>query len=256
MSEGAGRPRARLMLGLLLVLLALWCVPWADVLRVDASVGAQSGAERTGMPAMAALLVAWGLGATLLVARGARGLRLGAAGTEAGLALAVGVLLARGHAWIPGGHLRASWIPVFLPLGALALLEAATLATRSPAARGVAALRAWAALVAVASLGASGALLPAALAAWHALSPLALRGVEDEEPLRRRLYALLLLAAVAAVFAPPAQARLVDLPPVVVAYASRFAWTVVSIAAVLVALDGVWRPPGERPPPPRPVRGP
>jgi hypothetical protein len=215
---------------------------WVDAQIADGSVVSQRGPARTGAFAALALLALWGLAVTAQTASGRRGLRAGGALTDAGIALLATVLLFFTHPWIPGGAGRTAWVPIFLPLCLLAFLDALVVSRRDAPGAEVSVVRGVAALFAAGALVLGEAWLPAGIAVWLALSPLLLGRTAPVPALRRRLYVLLLLAGVTAVFAPDLAGRLRDLPAAVVFYVGRFGWEVAAFLLVLTAVHGIWKP--------------
>jgi hypothetical protein len=237
--------RGILRLAGLALLVGLWLVPWADVQGADGSPHPEVGAARTGAAACVALVGLWGLGVTTLVARTRRGLRIGAALTDAGIALAATALLVAEHPWIPGGEIREAWIPIFAPLVLLALLDAAVQRWRPDAGDEVAYVRAGAALIAAGSLAVALSWMPAAVALWLGASPLALAVERRPAACRRILEGLILAGCAAVVLAPTIHGALVGVAePVGASELARWGWTVAGVLVLLTALHGLVRPEG------------
>ena len=236
--------RDRLRLLALLALVALWTLPdWATA-QVGDEVHPEKGALRTGVTAALALIALWGLCATSLAARTLRGLRIGAALTDALIALTATGLLVVHHGWIPGGDLREAWVPIFGPLGLLGLLDA-LLVWRRPATRyDVSVIRAGAALFAATALAVDGSWIPAAIAAWLAVAPLMFLKLQTPRSARRSLEVFVLVAAVIAGLAPWLQRDLVGVHPAVGSELTWpvYLWCVTAALVVTTALDGVLRP--------------
>lgn len=222
------RPRDRVRLVLVLALLGAWLLRWTSTREAFAA-----GPERTGAVAALALVLLWGLGTTLLLARTEGGLRRGAALADAALALAATALLAAQHPWLEGGTPGAVLAPVFVPLALLALLDA----LRGGDDAAVAWLRALAAAAAAALLWRKGAPVPAGALAWLAVAPLWLRG----RPARPRVEVLFLLATVAAFFAPVLHRAAQGGEPASGIYEGRFVWQALCVALALSTL-GALRP--------------
>ena len=235
--------RDRLRLILLVAMVGVWAVPvWAEA-RVGGSIVEQSGGTRTGLLAAAALLALWGLSTTSLGARRLRGLRAGLAFVSAIIAGAATWLLATNHPWIPGGELRETWAPVFGCLGLMAAIEG-VVALRNPlAGPELAWLRAAVALVVAGGLFVAGAMLPAGLAAWLALTAIANARITTALGARRALEGFALLAAIVAGFAPSLHGRLVDVAPAFgTTSLPRYAWVVLAAIVATTAVDGILRP--------------
>lgn len=215
---------------LLVVLLGAWFLRWTTA-QTAIGVSLQHGPARTGAVAALALLALWGLGATALAARTRRGLAIGAALTDALVATAATLLLAGEHPWFPGGDARASWIPVFAPLAALAGLHAAVLVLRTDVAREVAVIRAGAALLAAAALVVGQAWLPAAIALWLGASPLLVLRLPDP---RAAVDGLFLVATVVALVSPALNDELLPGREHEGTYEGAFFWVVA--CALLIAL--------------------
>lgn len=237
------RGRARLRLGALFALMALWVLPvWATA-QVGDQTEAQSGAVRSGAPAAFALVALWGLACTALLARTPRQVRAGAALTDAALALTLTLLLAAEHPWMPGGDARSAWVPVFAPLVLLGALEAFALLARRHDGHEIAVIRAGATLFAAGALYLDGAWLPAAAALWLGLSPLAFLKADGPASARRTLEAWTLLAGALAGLAPWIQKAAVGVAPAIGTDLSVwvYLWCVTAALVVTSALDGVLR---------------
>ncbi|MDJ0976458.1 MAG: hypothetical protein QNJ98_18510 [Planctomycetota bacterium] len=244
--------RARVRLFALAVLVACWVLPWPQM-EIEVQQGsaeptydyaALTGAERTGAIGALSLLAIWGLAATALAARTHRGLRLGTALTEAGVALGATVLLLLEHPWIPGGEIREAWGAIFGPLALLALLEAGTLAFAGRAHRVVAVIRAGAALFAAGCLAVSLAWVPAGVALWLALSPLLLLKVTRVRGGRRLIEGLLLVTTIVHGFSFRLHDMFVGVGvPTTGSLNLPFAaWGVLTAVITVTALDGLMRP--------------
>lgn len=241
----AGRDRLRLfaLLGMVLV----WMLP--DWVQVDVGGVArfEKGAVRTGVTGALSLIALWGLASSSLAARSFRGLRIGVALTDAAMALLVGLLLLTDHPWIPGGDLREAWIPVFLPLAMLALLDAGVHATRSTAATQVTFIRGGAALFASVALLAEGSWIPAGIAFWLAITPFVFVRTSTAPAARRALEILMLAAGALAGLAPWIQRDLVGSHETIGPELTWpvYVWCVLAALVVTTALDGVMRPEAE-----------
>jgi hypothetical protein len=230
--------RARWRLAALLVAAGLYLLPWH---------GAATGAERAGAAAALALLASWGLAATSLLACTRRGVRAGETATCAAVAATVLWLVASRHPWLPGPDRRATLVPVFGPLAVLALLDLLALLRRVPVGAGVAGIRAGAALVAAAALLVAGQGLPAGVAAFLCVSPVATAFAPGARDARRGLDAVALLAAFALFAAPEIQRALVPpAPSVEVETLWAFLHRVVAVVIAVGAFRGVcWPEPAE-----------
>lgn len=238
------RVRDRLRLVALAVLVGLWVLPaWVQAQVGDEFVH-EPGAVRSGASAALALLALWGLSATSLAARTLRGLRVGAAWTDAVLAAAAtGLLLAR-HPWIPGGDIRGAWVPIFAPLALLAALDALVVRWRRDAGYEISVIRAGAALFAAGALVIDGSYIPAAVAAWLGVAPLMFLKLHDPKAARRSLEAFVLVAAAVAGLAPWIQKAVVGVHPAVGTELTLwvYLWCVTAALVVTTAMDGVMRP--------------
>jgi hypothetical protein len=211
-------PRSRrLRLVLLIALLGAWFLRWTDAQTV-LGVARQAGPDRTGAVAALALLAMWGLGATVLVARSGRALAIGAALTDALVAVAATLLVAGEHPWFPG-------------VAALAVLQAVVLAVRGDTAREVAIIRAGAALLAAGALVVGQAWLPVAITIWLGASPLLVLRLADR---RLAVDVLFLVAACVALLAPLLNDRLWPGREHEGTYEGAFFWGVACV--VLIAL--------------------
>ncbi len=235
--------RAWARLALLALLAGAWLLPWADVQRVsDGLAEREAGTARTGAVGFSALVVLWGLSLTALCAGTRRGLLAGEAFTSGTLALAVAGLLALGHPWVPGGEQRAGWLPVFGPLALLALLDGGA---RLVAARAgeITWVRVGAGVFVAASLASDAQWLPAALAGWIALAPLAFLPRRGAAAARRGLEGLLTLAALAAGFAPTLHRGLVAVrDPVGSLFLTAVVWSLLAALVVLTGASGLFEP--------------
>lgn len=238
----AGRDRLRLLA--LLGMVAIWMGP--DWVQVDVGGVArfEKGAVRTGVTGALALIALWGLASTSLAARSLRGLRVGTALTDAALALTTALLLLNAHPWIPGGDLREAWVPVFLPLALLALLDAGVHAWRPQAGSQVTAIRGGAALFAALALAAEGSWIPAGIALWLAITALVFVRATAAASARRALEILTLAAGAVAGLAPWLQRDLVGVNQTIGPELTWpvYVWCVLAALVVTTALDGVVRP--------------
>lgn len=238
------RVRDRVRLLALLVLVGIWMGPgWVEA-EVGDEIRWEKGAVRTGISAALAVIALWGLAATSLASATLRGLRIGAALTDAGIALTTTALLAATHPWIPGGELREAWVPIFGPLALLALLDALVIWKRADAGFEVSVVRAGAALFAAGALVASGDWIPAGIAAWLGIAPLMFLKLRTAPQARRSLEAFVLVAAVVAGLAPWIQPNFVGSNPVIGATLRwpQYVWCVTAALVVTTALDGLMRP--------------
>lgn len=240
--------RVRVRLVLLVVLLGAWFLRWTTA-QTAIGVSLQDGPDRTGSVAALALLALWGLGATALAGHTRRGLAIGAALTDAVVALAATLLVAGEHPWFPGGDARANWIPVFAPLAALALLHVVVLALRADTAREVAVIRAVAALLGAGALVVGQAWLPAAIALWLGASPLLVDRMRDP---RAALDVLFLAATGVALASPALNDRLLPGHEHEGTYEGAFVWIVACVLLIVLVLrDLVRRTRAEPEPEPR-----
>ena len=241
----AGRDRLRL-----LALVAMVCV-WLYPTWVQADVGGlarpEIGATRTGIAGALGLLALWGLASTSLAARSRRGLRIGAAITDAIVALLVSSLLLQEHPWIPGDELREAWVPIYLPLALLAALDAGAHAARGSAAPQVTFIRAGAALFATVALVTEASWIPAAIALWLAISPLAFLRTSTGAGTRRALELLILVAGVVAGLSPWIQKSFVGVHEEIGATLTLpiYGWAILAALLVTTALEGLMRPEAE-----------
>ncbi len=236
--------RERIRLGALVVLVCLWVIPtWVTAQSGDDFVD-EVGAVRSGAAAALALLALWGLAATSLSAQTVRGLRIGAALTDAVLALTVAGLLVAEHPWIPGGEIREAWVPIFGPLALLAVLDAVVIAMRDEPGYEISVIRSCAALFASGALAIDLRFLPAAIALWLGIAPLIFLKIRTPQRARRSLEAFILIAAAVAGFAPWIQKHLVGANPPVGTELTLpvYLWCVTAALVVTTALDGMTRP--------------
>jgi hypothetical protein len=241
-------PGARLgiRLGLVLALAAAWLAPWAEVQEATTGLTQrETGAGRTGAVALGALVVLWGLSLGSLAARSRRGLMATEAFSAAAVAAVAGALLIASHPWMEGDANRARWLPIFLPLAALAALDG-WMRLKSPATGcEITAVRVAAGLLAASALAADGHALPAALAGWVAVAPLAFLLGRSGHAARLTVEGLLLLAALAAGLAP-ALLRAMGQParePIGGLFLTAFAWSVLCAVVVLTAAAAFLAPP-------------
>jgi hypothetical protein len=226
----------------LLLLLFFWLSTWAKVMDARGEVHDEAWRLRTGAPAALALLALWGLSATALAARAVRGLCIGAALTDAALALATAGMLLVAHRWIPGGEIREAWVPVFGPLALLGLLDALVRWRVPRGGAEVAFIRAAAAALATVSFAADAAWLPAAVAGWLAVSPAAMAFGRSDRGARAAVEGLALAAAVAAVMAPAAFEGLFRPEAPAEEYPfTRYAWTLCAAVAGALSLAEILR---------------
>lgn len=245
--------RDRLRLLSLLGMVVLWTVPdWVQV-DVDGIARWENGAVRTGVTAALALIALWGLSATSLASRTARGLRAGTALTDTAIAATTALLLLGEHAWIPGTDLREAWVPIFLPLALLGALDAIVHATRPDAGSHVTFIRGGAALFAAVALAVDASWIPACIALWLSVSALVFVKRPNALATRRALELLALVAAALAGLAPWIQRDLVGVNPTIGAALTWpiYVWCLLAALVVTTALDGVLRPEAEGAPAPR-----
>ena len=229
-------------------LLAFWVLPLSEMLLmivtgVCALYAALRGAERTGAPGALGLLAMWGLGVAALLARSVQSLRVGAALTEALVAAGASVLLVLEHPWIPAGSLHEAWAAVFVPLCLLALLDA--WATRAdPNAHAVSGIRAVAAFLAAVCFVVANAWIPAGIAAWLSISPLAFVRVAHYAPAKRLIEMLILLATLAHGASQLVQKELLGIgAPVGSSFnLPMLVWAMAAALVAITAIDGITRP--------------
>jgi hypothetical protein len=234
-SPPASRARARLLL--VLAAAAVWCLPW---------LGDATGVERTGAAGALPIAALWALGAVLLLAARRRGLLLGEAGSSAAIALVVAILVALAHPWLPGPDRRATLLPVFAGLFALAALDLGARARGAAVGIEVPFVRGVAAAVAAVALVVASAWIPAAACLVLALLPLAASLPHRARVARRALELVAFLLAAALFLAPEHRAAVAPLPasgaaPTVAAFLHRL----LGIALALLAGIGVYDPEGE-----------
>ncbi|MFM8385258.1 MAG: hypothetical protein ACKOCB_00355 [Planctomycetia bacterium] len=248
MSTRAPGRQALVRLGLLLVLAGLWLLPWAEVQdRATGVVRTQVGAERTGLPALAALVLLWSWALAGCVARSRPALRAGEALASGALGCVVTVLLLLGHPWLPGAARAQALLPVFVPLAALGMLEGLLRVAEARGARTgagtVATLRCAAGVFCASALLANEALAPALLACLLGVGPLAFVAGRDPEAARRSLDGLITLGGLLAGFAPTLQRVLASVPdPVAGLMPSAVGWSVLSALVVLTGATGLFAP--------------
>lgn len=194
------RTRARARLVLLCAALAIWTFPW----RSD---GAKGGAL-TGASALVSFLAVWALAAAALLARTRKGLLVGEAVASAVAALAMAALVHEPHPWLPGADRSATCLPIFAPLCALALLDAASRLRRVPLGGEVAAIRGATAFLCAGALFVADDLLPAVVALLLAAAPLLVARPATARGARRGLEALALLYALGLFLAREVHPRL------------------------------------------------
>ncbi len=187
-----GRARARLVVAALA--LGVWMLRW----RSDDT----TGSALTGAPALLGFVAVWGLAAVALLARTRRGLLVGEAVTSAAVAVAMTALVMAPHPWLPAPDRSATGLPIFGPLAALALLDVGSRLRRPPLGAEVATIRAVTALVCAGALFVAWDPLPAAVALWLAIAPLAVVGPATARGARRALEGLALVAAIVLFLAP------------------------------------------------------
>lgn len=246
----APRPgrQAAVRLCLLLLLAGLWLLPWAEVQdRVSGAVRTQAGSERTGVPALAALVLLWAWSLAACVARTRAGLRAGEALAAGALGAVACALLVAGHPWLPGGARAAGLLPVFVPLSAMALMEGLLRLGEARGARtgagSVATLRSAAAVFCASALLANEAPAPALLALLLGVGPLAFLPGHDVGAARRSLDGLVTLGGLLAGFAPTVQRLLASVPdPLAGLMPSAVAWSVLSALVVLTGASGLFAP--------------
>jgi len=242
------RARDRLRLLALLALVVLWIGPvWVTVQVGDGNAD-EGGAVRSGITAALAMLALWGLAATSLGARTVRGLRIGGALTDAAVALTTTLVLVAGHPWIPGGALREAWVPIFLPLTLLALLDAIVLARRADPGYAISVIRAVAALFAAGALAVSMDWIPAGILFWLGIAPLMFLKMRKPREARRSLEMFVLVAGAAAGLAPWIQKTVIGWNPAVGGKDLSlwvYLWCVTAALIVTTAIDGMLRPEAE-----------
>jgi len=243
-----GGAQARLVL--LLALAVTWLLPWADVLDpLRGTPLTQAGAARTGVVALGALVLLWGLSLTVLLARTRAGLFAGEAFSAAGLSVVACVLLVSEHPWLATGERAAALLPVFAPLGLLAVLDGAMRLRSSGSGGEISAVRVGAGVFAAASLLADEAPAAAALACAASAGPLLFLVGRGAPAARRALEGLITLAALAAGFAPTLQRQLSLVPdPVGGLFPSAIAWSVLAALVVLTGASGLLAPAEPAPP--------
>jgi hypothetical protein len=246
--EAPPPPGARLgvRLGLVLALAAAWLAPWADVQESGTGLTErETGAARTGAVALGALVVLWGLSLGSLAAHSRRGLMAAEAFSSAALAAVVGALLLAAHPWVLGDEHRAKWLPIFLPLAALAALDGWT-RLRTPATGcEITAVRVAAGLFAGVALAADGHALAGVLAAWVAVAPLPFLLGRSGHAARLTVEGLVLVAALAAGLAP-ALLRAMGHPvrePIGGLFLTAFVWSALCAVVVLTAAAALVAPP-------------
>jgi hypothetical protein len=226
-----GRARARVVL--LLVALVVWFLPWhAD----------ERGPARTGAPTTLAFAAALTLAATALLARTRRGLLVGEALASAAVAIVTTGLVMGAHPWLPGPDRSATCLPIFGPLTALALLDAVSRLRRPPLGAEVATIRAVAATLCAGALFVAMDPLPAVVAAWLALAPLAVASPKTARGARRGLEVLSTLAAVALLLGRDAHRLLVRGTEAGEDSVWPFVFSLVGFALVVLAGRGVLFP--------------
>lgn len=238
--------RLGLRLGLVLALAGAWLAPWADVQEsVTGLAQRETGAARTGAVALGALVMLWGLSLGSLAARSRRGLMATEAFSSAAVAAAVGVLLLAAHPWVLGGEQRARWLPIFLPLAALAALDGWTRLKTPTTGCEITAVRFGAGLFAGLALAADGHALPAALAAWVAVAPLGFLLGRTGRAARLTVEGLLLVAALAAGLAPALLRALGQQvrEPIGGLFLTAFVWSALCAVVVLTAAAAFVAPP-------------
>jgi hypothetical protein len=245
-------PGARLgiRLGLVLALAAAWLAPWADVLEGTTGLPVrETGAARTGAVALGALVLLWGLALGSIAARSRRGLMATEAFSSAAVAAAAGALLLAAHPWLVQEDQGTRWLPIFLPLAALALLDGWTRARNPATGCEITAVRVGAGLLAAAALAADGHALPAGFAAWVALAPLAFLLGKSGHAARLTVEGLVLVAALVAGLAPAllrAAGQTVR-EPIGGLFLTAFAWSALCAVVVLTAAAAFFAPAAESP---------
>jgi hypothetical protein len=235
--------RGRWRLVALGVLVAFWIAPWSQVQGERGTVHEERWSSRVGVLGFLALTALWGLGATTIAASTRRGLRIGAAFTDAAVAAVATGFLLLGHEWIPGGDVREAWIPIFGPLAFLALLDA-TLLLASSEAPEVTVIRAGAALVAAAALYVHLSWLMAGVALWLGLSPLLLRAARPLA-VRRTVEGMLLAGSVVALVAPTVHRAIFGaVVPVEEGVTTVYGWYVTALVVAGLSVAGLVRPEG------------
>jgi hypothetical protein len=256
-AEGSVRRAARIRLVLLVLCLGAWCLPWAEAFPRDGDPVArtEAGAARTGAPAALAFVAAFGLGATAALARTRRGLAFGEAATCAAVGGAVTALLATSHPWLPAADRRATWVPIFLPLALMALLDVFA-RRRGGIGREVTAIRAASGLLAGAALVVGLQPVPAAAALFLGVSPALSLAAAREDGARRALAALTAAACAALALAPEILHAIAPPPPAIrETVLWEYVFRLFAFAAAILSLfgaDGVFRAPRDAPPAPPP----
>ena len=243
------RGRDRLRLFALLALVVLWIGPVWVTAQIGDDTAPEKGAVRTGITAALALLALWGLAATSLGARTIRGMRIGGALTDAMIAGTTAALLVGGHPWIPGGALREAWVPIFLPLSLLAILDAVVVWRRDDAGYAISVIRAVSALFAAGALAVGGDYIPAAIAGWLGIAPLMFLKLRTAKDARRSLETFVLVAGAALGLAPFIQRTVIGWNPAVGGKDLSiwvYLWCVTAALIVTTAIDGMMRPEPEQ----------
>jgi hypothetical protein len=229
---------------LVLALAVVWLLPWADVQGAGTGgLVTQRGVERAGPAAPAALVLLWSLSLAALAGVRAAALRSGEAFAAAAVCGLAAALIATGRLGAPTAERAGTWLPIFVPLGLLALLEAGSRLAGAGSERTIGVVRVAAAAFAAAVLALDGAWAPAAFAGWVALAPLAFVRARDAHAERRGLEGLALLAALLAGFAPTLAQRLATLPaPVGGIGVAAVGWSVLAALVVLISTAGLLAP--------------
>lgn len=235
------RSRARARLVLLCAALSIWTFPW----RSDGA----KGAALTGASALVSFLAVWALSSTALLARTRKGLLVGEAVASAVAAFAMAALVHEPHSWLPGADRSATCLPIFAPLGALALLDAASRLRRVPLGGEVAAIRGVTAFLCAGALFVADDALPAVAALLLAAAPLLVARPATARGARRGLEALALLYALGLFLAreihPHLSARGVESAALVeTATHWPFVFFLVTAAVVVLCGRGVLIPEG------------
>jgi hypothetical protein len=232
-------------LGLVLLLAVAWLLPWADVL--DAVTGRavrETGAARLGGVGPAVLVVLWGLALATLCGRTRRGLQAGEAFSAAALAAMTAGLLLAGHPWITGGRVQQdAWLPIFLPLAALAALDGWTRLASPATGSEITAVRVAAALFAAGALAADRQALLAGIAGWIGAAPLAFLLGRGGPAARLVLEALIVVAALTAGFAPTLRRWMGEVrEPIGGLALPSVAWSALAATVVLTGISALFAP--------------
>ena len=153
-----------------------------------------------------------------------------------------------GHPWIPGGALREAWVPIFLPLALLAVLDAAVVTWHAAPGYAISVIRAVSALFAAGALAVGGDYLPAAIAAWLGIAPLMFLKLRTARDARRSLETFVFVAGAALGLSPFIQKTVIGWNPAVGGKDLSiwvYLWCVTAALIVTTAIDGMMRPDAE-----------